>query len=252
MKKIIPCLDMKGGRVVKGVNFEGLTDMGDPLELAKKYNEEGADELVFLDIARTEEGHDLLLESIQTISEVIDIPLTVGGGVQHLSDIQSILDVGASHVSISSKAVKDPEFIREASDKFGSDAITVAIDAAYDELEDDYYIYTQGGKKREDILLADWIEEMAAKGAGRFLITSIDKDGVQDGFDLELYKTASKHTKLPIIASGGAGSIQDFVVLFQETDVESGLAASIFHKDVVGIPELKETLVSEGIDVYEY
>lgn len=249
MRKIIPCLDIKDGRVVKGVNFEGLKDMGDPVFLAKKYSENGADELVFLDIARTTEGHALLLDSIEAVKQVISIPLTVGGGVQSLADIEQLLKAGADRVAISSQAVKTPEFINEASREFGSDVITIAIDAGYDNEAEDYFVYTQAGQQKENILLVDWASEVTSRGAGRLLITSIDRDGVQQGFDLESLNNVKSKVDAFVIASGGAGSTQDFVELFKETSVEAGLAASIFHQDKVSIKTLKATLQAEGIDV---
>lgn len=249
MKKIIPCLDIKNGRVVKGVNFEGLKDMGDPVSLAKKYSNEGADELVFLDITRTTEGHGLLLESIQAVKEVINIPLTVGGGVQSIEDIERLLKTGADRVAISSQAVKTPEFIDEACQTFGSDVITIAIDAGFDAEAKDYYIYTQAGQKKEEKTLMEWAQEVTKRGAGRLLITSIDRDGVQEGFDLEGLNHVKSAVDTFVIASGGAGSAHDFVRLFKETKVEAGLAASIFHQDNVSIQTLKETLRAEGIDV---
>lgn len=249
MRKIIPCLDIKDGRVVKGINFEGLKDMGNPVTLAKKYSEEGADELVFLDITRTTEGHSLLLESIQDVKRVISIPLTVGGGVQTLEDIAQLLEAGADRVAISSQAVKTPEFINQASKQFGSDVVTIAIDAGYDNEAEDYFIYTQAGQKKEPYLLVDWAKEVISRGAGRLLITSIDRDGVQRGFDLEGLNKVKREVDAFIIASGGAGSIEDFVQLFNETSVEAGLAASIFHQDKVHIQDLKETLRAEGFDI---
>lgn len=249
MRKIIPCLDIKNGRVVKGINFEGLRDMGDPVTLAKKYSDNGADELVFLDITRTTEGNSLLLESIQKVKKVISIPLTVGGGVQSLEDIKKLLEAGADRVAISSQAVKTPNFINQASDAFGSDVVTIAIDAGFDSDAKDYFVYTQAGKQKEDDRLVDWAEEVISRGAGRLLITSIDRDGVQEGFDLESLKLVREKVDAFIIASGGAGSSEDFVRLFKETSVEAGLAASIFHQDKVHIQELKESLRAEGIEI---
>lgn len=249
MRKIIPCLDIKNGRVVKGINFEGLRDMGDPVTLAQKYSAAGADELVFLDITRTEEGHALLLEQIRAVKGVIDIPLTVGGGIQSLANIENLLEAGADKVAISSYAVSNPHFINEASEKFGREVITIAIDAGYNEEAADYFIYTQGGKKKEKRTLLSWAAEAEERGAGRLLITSIDRDGVQTGFDLKPLQLVREQVELPIIASGGAGSIEDFIDLFQQTRIESGLAASIFHQDTVKVSILKEALKAEGIEV---
>lgn len=249
MRKIIPCLDIKDGRVVKGVNFKGLKDMGDPVALAKKYSDYGANELVLLDITRTTEGHALLLESIQSVKQAISIPLTVGGGVQSLADIEMLLKAGAERVAISSQAVKTPELINKASQAFGSDVITIAIDAGYDNNANDYFVYTQAGQRKEDIRLVDWAMEVTSRGAGRLLITSIDRDGVQGGFDLDSLTKVKNEVDAFVIASGGAGSSADFVKLFKETSVEAGLAASIFHQDKVSIQTLKEKLQAEGIDI---
>lgn len=249
MRKIIPCLDIKNGRVVKGVNFEGLKDMGDPVALAQKYSNDGADELVFLDITRTTEGHGLLLENIRAVKEAISIPLTVGGGVQSILDIETLLEAGADRVAISSQAVKTPAFINEASQQFGAEAITIAIDAGLDNESNEYYVYTQAGQKKEEKMLIEWAKEAAERGAGRLLITSIDRDGVQEGFDLDSLKQVKEAVEVFVISSGGAGSEEDFVRLFKETNVEAGLAASIFHQDIVSIQNLKETLKAEGIEV---
>lgn len=248
MKKIIPCLDIKNGRVVKGINFKGLRDMGDPVTLAKKYSDDGADELVFLDITRTTEGHSLLLESIKKVKEVISIPLTVGGGVQTLEDIEKLIEAGADRVAIASQAVKTPDFINQASKQFGSDVVTIAIDAGFDEEAGDYFIYTQAGKQKEAYRLVDWASEVISRGAGRLLITSIDRDGVQEGFDLESLKRVKEKVDSFVIASGGAGSIEDFIKLFKETSIEAGLAASIFHQGKLHIQDLKEALRVEGVD----
>ena len=249
MRKIIPCLDIKNGRVVKGINFEGLRDMGDPVTLAQKYNEAGADELVFLDITRTTEGNSLLLDSIQKVKQAISIPLTVGGGVQSLEDIEKLLEAGADRVAIASQAVKTPDFINQASQQFGSDVVTIAIDAGFDEVAGDYFIYTQAGQQKEAYRLVDWAKEVISRGAGRLLITSIDRDGVQEGFDLESLVRVKNEVDAFIIASGGAGGVEDFVRLFKETSVEAGLAASIFHQETVHIQDLKESLRAEGIDL---
>ena len=249
IRKIIPCLDIKDGRVVKGVNFAGLRDMGDPVQLARKYGEAGADELVFLDITRTTEGHALLLEQINAVKQAISIPLTVGGGVQSLQDIERLLQAGADRVAISSQALKTPDLINLASGTYGSEVITIAIDTAFDAAADDYFVYTQAGQRKEALSLISWAAEAVERGAGRLLITSIDRDGVQQGFDLTSLQQVKAALDVFVIASGGAGSMADFVQLFKETTVEAGLAASIFHQDIVDIQELKETLRAEGIEV---
>lgn len=248
-RKIIPCLDIKAGRVVKGVNFVNLKDMGSPVELAKYYTDQGADELVFLDITRSQDQHALMLETIQAVTSVIDIPLTVGGGIQTLEDAEAVLKAGASKVSMASAAVRQPALINQISQKFGSSRLTIAIDTAYDAQIDDYYIYSQGGKQKEEYTLLDWAREVEKRGAGSLLITSIHHDGVKNGFDLKALELVSQAVTIPIIASGGAGSMEDFIQLFKQTQVEAGLAASIFHQGTVLIPQLKERLTAEGIEV---
>lgn len=246
---IIPCLDVKDGQVVKGVNFVGLRNIGNPAELAKRYDEEGADELVFLDISKTVEGHSLMIESIKEVVSAISIPLIVGGGIKSLDDISKLIDAGVSKVSINSAALNNPDFITEASKKFGSEKIIVAIDTKYEDSLDDYYVYTHGGTKRNDIKAADWVEECERLGAGELLITSMDHDGVRNGFDKEFLKPAAELVNIPITASGGAGSINHFIDLFKNTKVANGLAASIFHDEVVNIPELKSALADKQIEV---
>lgn len=249
MKKIIPCLDIKDGRVVKGVEFVDLKDMGDPVELARLYKEQGADELVFLDISKTTEGHDLMLESIRAVKEAIgDLPLTIGGGIASTEDVQAILGTGADKVSIASAAIRQPDLINQVAERFGSDKLCIALDVDFDEEAGDYFIYSKGGKQKEGIKAFDWIKEVTERGAGSLLITSISHDGSYKGFDINFLKEASQMVDTPIIASGGAGSIDDFVDLFQETDVAAGLAASIFHKGQVNIQDLKARLEKEGIN----
>ncbi|MCD2138596.1 imidazole glycerol phosphate synthase subunit HisF [Salinicoccus halitifaciens] len=248
-KRIIPCLDVKDGRVVKGVNFVGLRDVGNPVELAKRYNAENADELVFLDISKTQDGHDLMLDVIRETAKELFIPLTIGGGIKSVNDIRQLLNAGADKVSINSAAINNPELIREAADTFGSQCICVAIDVKYDKERGDYYVHTHGGSKSTDIKAFDWVKRTAELGAGELLITSMDHDGVKEGFDIKFLKEAVGLVDIPIIASGGAGNIDHFVELFKETDISAGLAASIFHNQEVGINDLKETLDEEGIEV---
>ncbi len=248
-KRIIPCLDVKDGRVVKGVNFVGLRDVGSPVELAKRYNEENADELVFLDISKTQDGHDLMLDVIRETAKALFIPLTIGGGIKSVDDIRQLLNAGADKVSINSAAIKSPWLIREAADTFGSQCVCVAIDVKYDDERKDYYVHTHGGSKNTDIKAFDWVKRVAELGAGELLITSMDHDGVKEGFDIDFLKEAVKLVNIPIIASGGAGNIEHFVELFNETDISAGLAASIFHNQEVEIKDLKETLNNEGFEV---
>ncbi|MFV8260710.1 imidazole glycerol phosphate synthase subunit HisF [Aerococcus viridans] len=248
MKKIIPCLDTRDGKLVKGVHFVDVKELGDPVDFAKKYSDAGADELVILDITKTTDGHQLRTQMIADVANAIDIPLTVGGGIASVQDIQDALDAGASKVGINSAAVKNPDFINEAVAKFGSDAVTIAIDMAYDEAKGDYFVYTNAGQTQIDINALEWCKECEERGAGALLITSIDTDGAYTGFDIPFLKLASETVSIPIIASGGASGIQDFIDLFQQTNLEAGLAASIFHKGEVAIEDLKAALIAEGID----
>lgn len=248
MKKIIPCLDTRDGKLVKGVHFVDVKELGDPVDFAKKYSDAGADELVILDITKTTDGHQLRTQMIADVANTIDIPLTVGGGIASVQDIQDALDAGASKVGINSAAVKKPDFINEAVAKFGSDAVTIAVDMAYDEAKGDYFVYTNAGQTQIDINALEWCKECEERGAGALLITSIDTDGAYTGFDIPFLKLASETVSIPIIASGGASGIQDFIDLFQQTNLEAGLAASIFHKGEVAIEDLKAALIAEGID----
>lgn len=248
MKKIIPCLDTRDGKLVKGVHFVDVKELGDPVDFAKKYSDAGADELVILDITKTTDGHQLRTQMIADVANAIDIPLTVGGGIASVQDIQNALDAGASKVGINSAAVKNPDFINEAVAKFGSDAVTIAVDMAYDEAKGDYFVYTNAGQTQIDINALEWCKECEERGAGALLITSIDTDGAYTGFDIPFLKLASETVSIPIIASGGASGIQDFIDLFQQTNLEAGLAASIFHKGEVAIEDLKAALIAEGID----
>lgn len=248
MKKIIPCLDTRDGKLVKGVHFVDVKELGDPVDFAKKYSDAGADELVILDITKTTDGHQLRTQMIADVANAIDIPLTVGGGIASIEDIQDALDAGASKVGINSAAVKNPDFINEAVAKFGSDAVTIAVDMAYDEAKGDYFVYTNAGQTQIDINALEWCKECEERGAGALLITSIDTDGAYTGFDIPFLKLASETVSIPIIASGGASGIQDFIDLFQQTNLEAGLAASIFHKGEVAIEDLKAALIAEGID----
>ncbi|GAB3055608.1 imidazole glycerol phosphate synthase subunit HisF [Salinicoccus sesuvii] len=248
-KRIIPCLDVKEGRVVKGVNFVGLRDVGDPVELATRYNEEGADELVFLDISKTQNGHELMIDVIRATAKALFIPLTIGGGISTVDDIRQLLNAGADKVSVNSAAIRNPQLIREASEVFGSQCICVAIDVKYDGEAADYFVHTHGGSKKTEIRAFKWIEQCAALGAGEFLITSMDHDGVKQGFDIDFLARANQMVDIPIIASGGAGNALHFKALFEKTGVSAGLAASIFHNKEVEIEDLKRTLNQSGIEV---
>ena len=248
-KRIIPCLDVTEGRVVKGINFVGLRDIGDPVELATCYNEAGADELVFLDISKTQKGHDLMLDVIRNTAETLFIPLTIGGGISSVSDIRDLLNAGADKVSINSAAIKNPQLIEEASRMFGSQCICVAVDVKYDAEAGDYFVHTHGGSVKTEIPAFKWIAQCESLGAGELLITSIDHDGVKEGFDIDFLTKANESVEIPIIASGGAGKAEHFVELFNETDVSAGLAASIFHNEEVEIEDLKQKLKASDIEV---
>lgn len=249
MKKIIPCLDTRDGKLVKGVNFVNVKELGDPVEFAEQYDQEGADGLVVLDITKTLDGHELRTQMIEAIVAKISIPLTVGGGIASLNDIEAVLKAGASGVGINSAAVKNPDLINQASEAFGSEAITIAVDVAYADEQEDYFVYTQAGQHQEPVPAFEWIQECQHRGAGGLLITSIDHDGVRGGFDIPFLKQAAELVDIPIIASGGAGNSQHFIDLFKETAVDAGLAASIFHQGEVTIKELKEAISVEGIEV---
>lgn len=244
MKKIIPCLDTKHGHLVKGVNFLNMQHLGDPVEYAKKYSDAGADELVVLDIAKTLEQLNMRVEMVEEILKVVDIPVTVGGGLASIGEIDRALATGISGIAINSAAVLNPDLINQTVAKYGSERLTLAVDVSYDEAKGDYYVYTHGGQKQVDLRAFDWLKECEARGAGRLLITSIDHDGVKNGFDIKFLKAASELVDLPIIASGGAGNVQHFVDLFEETGVEGGLAASIFHRDEITIQDVKDALAT--------
>ena len=249
-KRIIPCLDVTGGRVVKGVNFVELRDAGDPVEIAARYNEQGADELTFLDITATSDGRDLILHIIEAVASQVFIPLTVGGGIRTLEDIRTMLNAGADKVSINTAAVFNPEFVREAAERFGSQCIVVAMDAkkvsAAGEA-DRWEIFTHGGRKATGIDAVEWAKRMVSYGAGEILLTSMDRDGTKSGFDLALNKAVSESVSVPIIASGGVGNLQDLVdgVLLGQADAV--LAASIFHFGEFSIPQAKRYMADKGI-----
>lgn len=248
-KRIIPCLDVKDGRVVKGVQFKGLRDIGHPVELAEYYNQELADELVFLDISRTESGHQMMLDIIEETASKLFIPLTIGGGISSVEDISTLLKHGADKVSLNSSALRNPELIQAASQKFGSQCICIAIDAKWKEDKQDWFCYTHGGKQRTDKRVLDWVNEVEDLGAGELLVTSMDYDGVKQGFDHRLLKQINDRVSIPIIASGGGGNAQHFADLFKATDVSAGLAASIFHDKETTIGAVKAFLKDEGVNV---
>ncbi|AIL33317.1 imidazole glycerol phosphate synthase subunit HisF [Basilea psittacipulmonis] len=248
--RIIPCLDVKDGRVVKGINFVGLRDAGDPVEVAKRYNDQGADELTFLDITATSDDREALLSVITAVAEQVFIPLTVGGGVRTLADIDKLLNAGADKISINSAAVLRPDLVREAATYYGSQCIVVAIDARKSEhLPSGYEIYTHGGRKGTGIDAIEWAKKMADYGSGELLVTSMDKDGTKDGFDLSLTQAISEAVPVPVIASGGVGNLQHLCDGIQKGGASAVLAASIFHYGDYTIAQAKEYMAKAGISV---
>jgi cyclase len=246
-KRIIPCLDVKDGRTVKGVNFVNLIDAGDPVELAKKYADQNADELVFLDISATEQKRKTLADLVQKVAQAIDIPFTVGGGISSIEDVEVLLKNGADKVSINSAAVKRPDLINELSSKFGSQCIVVAIDAK--QVNGHWKVHLVGGKVPTKIDLFDWAIEVERRGAGEILFTSMDNDGTKDGFANEALARISKEVNIPLIASGGAGNTKHFIDTFNNGKADAALAASIFHFGEVAVPELKKELKKQHIAV---
>ncbi|MFY0696282.1 MAG: imidazole glycerol phosphate synthase subunit HisF [Balneola sp.] len=244
-KRIIPCLDIKEGRTVKGVNFEGLRDAGDPVELARRYSDEGADELVFLDITATLEKRKTLIELVKRISTEINIPFTVGGGIRSVEEIEELLKAGADKVSLNSSIVKDPELINRASEAFGAQAIVAAVDAKKVDVHWDVFI--KGGTENTGKDALKWMTEVEERGAGEILLTSMDRDGTKNGFDLELLSQVNKCVSIPVIASGGAGTIQHCIDAIKVANVDAVLAASIFHFKEIEISKLKETMKESGI-----
>lgn len=248
-KRIIPCLDVKDGRVVKGIQFVELRDAGDPVELAKFYDEEGADELVFLDISASHEGRKTMVEVVAQVAAKLAIPFTVGGGINTLEDMKKILRAGADKVSINTSAVQNPGLITEGAQFFGSQCIVVAIDAKYDKMTGKYFVYTHGGRKRTDWEVVDWAKEAVKRGAGEILLTSMDADGGKNGFDLKLTRMVSEAVTVPVIASGGAGEAQHFYEAFQEGLADAALAASIFHYKETSVKEVKRYLRRQGVNI---
>jgi imidazole glycerol-phosphate synthase subunit HisF len=248
-KRIIPCLDVKEGRVVKGVNFVNLRDAGDPVELAAIYDREGADELVFLDISASVEGRETMVEVVRRTAEEISIPFTVGGGISSVDDMKKILRAGADKIGINTAAVVNPQLINEGSQRFGAQCIVVAIDARFNEEWGEWEVYTHGGRKSTGIKALDWVKEVEQRGAGEILLTSMDADGTKDGFDLPLTRAVCEAVRIPVIASGGAGLSQHFLDVFEQTGADAGLAATIFHYKEISIPALKTELRSGGVEI---
>ena len=247
-KRIIPCLDVKDGRVVKGVNFVNLRDAGDPVEIAKKYSDEGADEVCFLDITASNEERKTMIDVVERTAGQVFVPLTVGGGVRTLDDVRQMLLAGADKVSINTAAVKNPDFVREAAYKFGSQCIVVAIDARRSG-ENKWEVFTHGGRNPTGIDAVEWAKKMQQYGAGEILLTSMDKDGTKSGYDLPLTRTISRNLKIPIIASGGAGNLEHLSDGVKLGEADAVLVASIFHYGEYTIKEAKDFLSSKGISV---
>jgi cyclase len=247
-KRIIPCLDVTGGRVVKGVNFVELRDAGDPVEIAARYNEQGADELTFLDITATSDGRDVILPIIEAVASQVFIPLTVGGGVRTVDDVRRLLNAGADKVSFNSAAVARPEVIRDASERYGAQCIVVAIDAKR-QPDGGWHVYTHGGRNDTGLDAVQWARRMAELGAGEILLTSMDRDGTKSGFDLELTRAVSDAVSIPVIASGGVGTLEHLADGIQLGGADAVLAASIFHYGEHTIGEAKALLAARGIAV---
>ncbi|MCK5293910.1 MAG: imidazole glycerol phosphate synthase subunit HisF [Arcobacteraceae bacterium] len=247
-KRIIPCLDVDNGRVVKGVNFVGLRDAGDPVEVARRYNEEGADELTFLDIGASHEGRDTIVDVVKKVASEIFIPLTVGGGIRKLDDIYNLLNVGCDKVSINSSAVVRPDFIDEASKRFGTQCIVVAIDVKRVD-DGSYHVFVKGGREDTGLDAVQWAKEVYNRGAGEILLTSMDRDGAKSGFELNITKQISSAIDIPVIASGGAGTMEHIKDAFTIGGAEAALAASIFHFKEIEIMDLKHYLKDNNIPV---
>ena len=247
-KRIIPCLDVDNGRVVKGVNFVGLRDAGDPVEVARRYNEEGADEITFLDIGASHEGRDTIVDVVKRVASEIFIPLTVGGGIRKLDDIYNLLNVGCDKVSINSSAVVRPDFIDEGAKRFGSQCIVVAIDVKRVE-DGSYHVFVKGGREDTGMDAVQWAKEVYNRGAGEILLTSMDRDGAKSGFELNITKQISSAIDIPVIASGGAGTMEHMKEAFTLGGAEAALAASIFHFKEIDIMDLKHYLKDNNIPV---
>lgn len=249
MKRIIPCLDVKDGRVVKGINFVDLKDAGDPVEVAKIYDREGADEIVFLDITASHEKRKTIIDVVEKTAEQVFIPLTVGGGISSIEDIRNLLNAGADKISMNSSAVRNPNLIYESAMKFGSQCIVVAIDAKRRDDNLGFDVYIEGGRKNTGIDAIEWAKKVCDLGAGELLVTSMDADGTKDGYDIELYKSITSIVNVPVIASGGAGNLQHFKDVFEKSNVDAALAASLFHYNLMKINDLKQYLNNNKIQV---
>lgn len=249
MKRIIACLDVKNGRVVKGVSFKNVRDAGDPVELAALYEREGADELIFLDISATAEGRQTTLDAVREIADRVHLPFTVGGGIASVTDMERLLQAGADKISIGTAAVKRPELITAGSQEFGRERIVVGIDAKFDPSQRDWFVYTHGGWQPTKWRAREWAKRVAELGAGEILLTSMDRDGHKSGFDLELTREIAMVVSIPVIASGGAGRSEHFVDVLTAGQADAALAASIFHYQEVSIRDVKATLEQKGVPV---
>ena len=246
-KRIIPCLDIQDGRTVKGINFLAIRDAGDPIELAKKYVEQGADELVFLDITATIENRATLIELVEKIAVEINIPFTVGGGINSVADVGKLIKAGADKVSINSSAVQHPQLIADIAQQYGSQCVVVAIDTKYEDGE--WTVFVHGGRTSTSLATIAWAQQVEALGAGEILLTSMNNDGTKSGFALDITGQVSEAVNIPVIASGGAGSTQDFKAVFEKTGATGALAASVFHYGEIAIPELKDYLRTKNINI---
>lgn len=244
-KRIIPCLDVDKGRVVKGTNFVDIVDAGDPVEVAKKYDSEGADEITFLDITASHEGRDTILSVVEKVANEVFIPLTVGGGVSDFNDVRDLLSVGADKVTINTAAVSNPNIINDVTEKIGRQCIVIAVDVK--KIDNEYFVFTHGGRKNSMLSAYDWCMECQKRGAGEILLTSMDKDGTKDGFDLEILNIISTDLNIPLIASGGAGNLEHLHEAITKGNADAVLAASIFHFGEFSITEAKEYLKGKGI-----
>jgi len=246
-KRIIPCLDIKNGRTVKGVNFEELRDAGDPVELAKYYSKMGADELVFLDITATQEGRKTMIDMVLKVASEINIPFTVGGGISSVDDAAALLRAGADKISVNSSAVRNPKLITELSDIFGNQCVVLAVDAKL--IDDEWIVFLSGGKIQTNLKLFNWVKDAVDLGAGEILFTSMDHDGTKNGFAIEALEKVAKMVSVPIIASGGCGLKEHFLDVFKSGNIDAALAASVFHFGEIKIPQLKEYLKENKINV---
>jgi cyclase len=246
-KRIIPCLDIKNGQTVKGINFENITDVGDPVELGALYARMGADELVFLDITATNEKRKTLSELVTRIAKHINIPFTVGGGISSVEDVSVLLACGADKISVNTSAVRNPQLIKDLASQFGSQCVVLAIDTKF--INGEWYVYLNGGRIPTEIKTVEWAKQAVALGAGEILLTSMNNDGTKDGFALDITRAVSEAVNVPVIASGGAGTMSHFVDVFTQGKADAALAASIFHYKEIGIPELKSYLKTQGVEV---